>query len=132
MAAALELPLGTYSAYESSRYKKPTLPLELTRKIASVLADYGVDPAEVMQLAGLSDTEAQPEAHAIEAAKPDVQFVTMAVALPSEAALTEMFQSLLSVVPEGASRAETARILAQRLPSGFAAIESPGRAPGKD
>lgn len=122
MAVALDLPLGTYSNYESARYKKATLPLELARKIAGVLAEHQVDPAEVMKLAGLSEQEAEPEAKIIETGRPSVQYVTMAVAMPSEAALKEMFRTLLVLVPEGATRDEAAAILARRLPAGFAAI----------
>lgn len=122
MAAALDLPLGTYSAYESARYKKASLPLDLTRRIADILGRYGIDPVEVMKLAGLNETEAEPEAREIEAARPAYQFATLSVALPSEDALADMFQTMLVAVPATASRAEAARILAQLLPSGFASI----------
>ncbi|WP_051009999.1 hypothetical protein [Novosphingobium sp. PP1Y] len=122
MAAALDMPLGTYSNYESTRYKKPSLPLDLTRMIASVLANHGVDPAEVMKLAGLSEDEAEPEAREIEAHKPRQLCVTLPVILPSEAALRDMFRSLLVMVPDGATKDEVAEILARRLPSGLAAI----------
>jgi len=123
MADALDMPLGSYARYESGYdFKKPFLPLDLTRRIAEVLSRHGIDPTEVMKLAGLNEDEAEPEARAIEAAKPAAQFVTLAVALPSEDALADMFASLLALIPAEASRAEAARILAQRLPSGFAAI----------
>ncbi|MCW2410859.1 MULTISPECIES: XRE family transcriptional regulator [unclassified Sphingobium] len=122
MAAALDLPLGTYSNYESSRYKKATLPLDLTRRIAAVLARHSVDPAEVMKLAGLAEDETEPEVRNIQDAQPQLQFVTCTMVMPSEEALADMFQSLLALVPVDATRAEAARILAQRLPAGFAAI----------
>lgn len=123
LAAALDLPLGTYSFYESpTKFKKPALPLDLARKIAAVLSRHDVDPAEVMKLAGLVIEEASPEARFIEAQRPAVQFVSMQVALPSEAALADMFEGLLALAPEGASRSEVAKILARRLPSGFAAL----------
>lgn len=51
-----------------------------------------------------------------------VQYVSMAVAMPNENALADMMESLLALVPENATRVEAARILAQRLPAGFAAI----------
>jgi hypothetical protein len=70
MAAALDMPLGTYSNYRSARFKKSTLPLDLTRKIAAVLSGHKVDPAEVMKLAGLSDGEAEPEGRAVERPAP--------------------------------------------------------------
>lgn len=113
----------SYGLYENPNlFKKRHLPLELARRIAVVFADHGIDPAEVMTLAGLTDDEAEPEARAVEAARPAVQYVSLQVALPSEAALREMFAKLLVLVPEGASKDETAQILAQWLPSGFAGI----------
>jgi hypothetical protein len=75
-----------------------------------------------MLLAGLKGTEAEPEARAVEAALPPIQYVPLQVALPSEAALREMFRGLLVLVPEEATRDETAEILARWLPSGFAGI----------
>lgn len=112
-----------YSYFEDpKRYKKRELPIDVTRQIAAVLSQRGVDPAEVMLLAGLNEGETEPEARAIESARPAVQYVPLQVALPSEAALREMFAKLLVLVPEGSSRDETARILAQWLPSGFAGI----------
>jgi len=124
-AMADELGIGhsRYAYFEDpNRFKKRELPLDLARQIAAVLSVRGVDPAEVLKLAGLNDDEAEPEARAVEAARPAIQFVTMQVALPSEAALREMFAKLLVLVPEGASRDETAEILARWLPSGFAGI----------
>lgn len=123
--AAEKLGMGhtSYNFYENpNAYKKPHLPIDFARKVAAVFAEYGIDPAEVMKLAGLKDSEAEPEARVIEASRPSIQFVSLPVALPSEAALADMFESLLALVPPDASRAEAARILAQRLPSGFAAI----------
>jgi hypothetical protein len=120
-----ELGVGhmTYAYFEDpKRFKKNALPIDFTRKVAEVLARYGVDPAEVMPLAGLSQQEAEPEAKVIETARPAIQYVTMSVAMPSEAALKEMFRTLLVLVPEGATRDEAAAILARRLPAGFAAI----------
>lgn len=123
MAEALDMPLGSYARYESTYdYKKSFLPIDLTRKIAGVLGKHGIDPAEVMKLAGLNEVEAEPEGSAIEAAFPQVQYVSMSLALPSEAALRDMFRSLLVLVPEGATKDEAAEILARRLPSGLAAI----------
>lgn len=122
-AEILDMGHSSYAFYENANlFKKPHLPLELTRRIAVAFADYGVDPVEVMKLAGLNDAEAEPEARAAEAARPAVQYVALQVALPSEAALREMFAKLLVLVPEEASRDETAEILARWLPSGFAGI----------
>ncbi|WP_287002951.1 XRE family transcriptional regulator [Sphingobium sp.] len=121
MASALDMPLGTYSAYESSRYKKPLLPLDFARRVAAVLAQHKVDPAEVMKLAGLNGEEAEPEAREIEAQRPAFVSITLPVILPSEVALRDMFRSLLVLVPEGATKDEAAAILARRLPTGLAA-----------
>lgn len=122
-ADILEMGHSSYAFYENANlFKKPHLPLDLTRRIAVAFADFGVDPGEVMKLAGLKESEADPEARAVEAARPAVQYVQLQVALPSEGALREMFSKLLVLVPEGASRDETAEILARWLPSGFAGI----------
>lgn len=123
MADALGIPHASYNFYEREQaYKKPYLPMDFARKVAAILAERGIDPADVMKLTGLTDDEAEPEARVIEGARPQVHFINLPVALPSEAALADMFESLLALVPADATRAEAARILAQRLPSGFAAI----------
>lgn len=122
-AELLEMGPSSYGFYENPNlFKKPHLPIDLTRRLAVIFAERGIDPAEVMKLAGLSETESEPEARAIEAARPAVQYVSLQVALPSEAALREMFAKLLVLVPEGSSKDETAEILARWLPSGFAGI----------
>jgi hypothetical protein len=46
----------------------------------------------------------------------------MKVALPSEAALSDMFRGMLALVPDGATKDEAAAILARRLPAGLASI----------
>lgn len=123
MAEALGMPLGSYARYESAYdYKKNFLPVDLARKIARVLANHQVDSAEVMALAGLTEAEAEPEAREIEAQRPEFRFISLPIALPNEDALADMFESLLELVPADATRAEAARILARRLPAGFAAI----------
>ncbi|MEJ7933635.1 helix-turn-helix transcriptional regulator [Sphingobium sp. AN558] len=133
LAEALDMPLGSYARYESIHdYKKRYLPIDFTRKVAGVLARYGVDPAEVMKLAGLSAGEAEPEAREIEASRPAFQLVTLSVALPNEDALADMFQTMLVAVPAEASRAEAARILARLLPSGFAGIGPAALVQGRD
>ncbi|GFM28127.1 helix-turn-helix transcriptional regulator [Novosphingobium sp. PY1] len=123
MAEALGIGYSRYAYFEDpKRFKKRELPLDLTRKIAAVLSRHGVDPSEVMKLAGLSEDEAQPEAREIEAQKPTQFCVTLPVILPSEAALRDMFRSMLVMVPDRATKDEAAEILARRLPSGLAAI----------
>jgi hypothetical protein len=123
MAEELGITFPRYVYFEDpKRFKKRELPLDLTRQIADVLSRYGVDTLEVMKLAGLSDAEAEPEVRDIEAAQPKRHWISLPVCLPSEAALAAMFETLLALIPEDATRAEAARILAQRLPTGFAAI----------
>lgn len=53
---------------------------------------------------------------------PDVHLVTMQVALPSEDALSQMFEGLLLPLDLSLSKAELARMLAQRLPTAFAQL----------
>lgn len=123
MADELDVTHSRYVYFEDpKRFKKAALPIDLTRQIADVLQRYGVDPAEVMKLAGLSDAEAEPDVRQIEARKPPMQIVPVGMAMPSEAALKDMFRALLVLVPDGASKDEIASILARRLPTGFAAI----------
>lgn len=123
MADELGVPVSSYVYFEDpKRYKKSALPLDFTRKVADILQRYAVDPLEVMKLAGLSEQEAVPEAKMIESSLPPVQYVPVAMAMPSEAALKDMFRALLVLVPDGASKDEIAAILARRLPTGFAAI----------
>jgi len=122
---AEELGIGhsRYQYFEDpNRYKKSALPIDLTRALAEVLTRYGVDPAEVMILAGLTDSEAEPEGREIESQRPTFLSITLPVVLPSELSLRDMFRSLLVLVPEGASKDEAAEILARRLPAGLAAI----------
>lgn len=131
MADALEMPHASYQFYErEDGYKKALLPLDFARRVATVLGCHRIDPADVMKLAGLSDDEAEPEVRVIEAARPSFHFATLSVALPSEDALADMFQTMLVAIPADASRAEAARILAQLLPSGFASIGPAALVPG--
>jgi SOS-response transcriptional repressor LexA len=55
MAAALDMAASTYAAYEDpAKFKKPIIPLDFAKKIASVLEPLGVSKNEVMALAGLT------------------------------------------------------------------------------
>lgn len=55
MAEELGVPASTYAAYEDpAKFKKPILPLQLTKQIAGVLTERGIDVCEVLELAGLS------------------------------------------------------------------------------
>lgn len=114
---------SSYGLYENpNTYKKPHLPIDLARRLATIFADHGIDAADVMALAGLTPEEAEPEAREIESSRPSMQVVQMGVVLPSEAALRDMFRSILVLVPANASKDEAADILARRLPAGLASI----------
>jgi len=113
-AARLGEPLDTrYAYYEEKRFTGP-LPVDAARRIASALQPFGVAPQEVLELAGLSADEAGIEAAATE---PTTQLICLDVALPSAAALTRMFETMLEdELPRG-RRDELARTLALRLPA---------------
>lgn len=54
IAEKLGMPYSTYAAYEDpGKYKKPILPFDFTQKVAAILGTMGVDPLDVMELAGL-------------------------------------------------------------------------------
>lgn len=92
--------LGTTPEYLTGETNDPDLPAGL----ADRQSDFGHFPAVKAET-----QHASP-------------LIAMMVALPSEDALAAMFEGMLAIVPDGSSRSEAARILAQRLPSGFAAI----------
>lgn len=55
MAAALDMRPSTYAAYEDrAKFKKPIIPLDLAKKIASILAGHGIPEADVLELAGVT------------------------------------------------------------------------------
>lgn len=56
VAARLGMPLSSYSFYESKKYKKPILPFDLVKKLATIFAGHGVDKNEVYALAGLTNS----------------------------------------------------------------------------
>lgn len=55
VAAFLEMPASTYAHYETPRYKKPYIPLDLAEKLAVLFAPKGVEPADVFALAGVEE-----------------------------------------------------------------------------
>ena len=56
MADKLGMPLSSYSRYETAaKFKRRYLPMAMARQIAAVLADHGIEPAEVMALAGIEE-----------------------------------------------------------------------------
>lgn len=113
-AARLGDPLDTrYAYYEEKRFTG-LLPIDAARRIAAALQPFGIEPSEVLALAGLSADEA--EATPV-IADPAVQYVRLDVALPNADALTRMFETMLEKdVPPG-RRDALARSLAVRLPA---------------
>ncbi|TAK08332.1 MAG: hypothetical protein EPO38_11395 [Rhizorhabdus sp.] len=113
-AARLGAPLDTrYAYYEEKRFTGP-LPIDAARQIAAALQPFGIEPNEVLELAGLAVDEAGAEAAAV---RPMVQYVRLDVVLPNAAALTRMFETMLeNEVPAG-RRDALARTLALRLPA---------------
>lgn len=59
-AEAIGMPPSTYSSYED-KYRKPFLPLDLTKRLAPVFARHGVSETDVMALAGLEDLNFAPK-----------------------------------------------------------------------
>lgn len=59
IATALGVDHSSYAFYENpKRFKKPHLPLDLARRIATILKDHGVAEDDVMALAGIGELEA--------------------------------------------------------------------------
>lgn len=120
VAAALGMTPSKYAHYEDARkFKKPFLPMELVRSLVPILTARGIPEAEVLALAGV-DAEAGEVVPLPRL--PEMQFVTLQVALPSEAALARMFEGLLRPIDRGTPVAELAQILARRLPTGLAQL----------
>lgn len=113
-AAQLGAPLGTrYAYYEEKRFTGP-LPIDAARQIATALQPFGIEAREVLELAGLSDDEAESAASAVE---PAMQYIRLDVALPNAAALTRMFETMLEEEVPTDRRDALARKLALRLPT---------------
>ena len=111
-AARLGAPLDTrYAYYEEKRFTG-LLPIDAAREIAAALRPFGVEPREVLALAGLSPDETEPAA-----IEPPVQYVRLDVALPSADALTRMFEAMLEKQIPAGQRDALARNLALRLPA---------------
>jgi hypothetical protein len=124
------MPAGSYAAYEDAkRFKKRFIPVELAHSLVSVFGEHGIAREAVLALAGVG-----PDAPVVEAPPPPpIQFVTMQVALPSEAALARMFEGLLRPVDhQNLGAAELAQILARRLPTGLAQLRDLLPSPSMD
>jgi len=114
-AARLGSPLDTrYAYYEEKRFTG-LLPIDAARHIAAALQPFGVEPGEVMALAGLSPDEAEAGPPII--ADPGVQYLRLDVALPNAHALTRMFETMLEKDVPPTRRDALARNLALRLPA---------------
>ncbi|KKC27863.1 hypothetical protein WP12_01465 [Sphingomonas sp. SRS2] len=113
-ASGLGSPLDTrYAYYEEKRFTGP-LPIDAARQIATALQPFGVEPAEVLALAGLTAEERDSELSAI---IPAFQYVRLDVALPNADALTRMFETMLEKDVPAGQRDALARNLALRLPA---------------
>ena len=111
-AARLGAPLDTrYAYYEEKRFTG-LLPIDAARQIAAALQPFGVEPREVLALAGLSADNAAPAA-----VDPPMQIVRLDVVLPSADALTRMFEAMLEQQLPPSQRDALARNLALRLPA---------------
>lgn len=128
-AAQLGSPLDTrYAYYEEKRFTG-LLPIEAARQIAAVLQPFGVEPREVLTLAGLTADERDVELAAIE---PLVQYVRLDVALPNADALTRMFETMLEKDVPAAQRDALARNLALRLPAALQRTSASPPVPVRD
>ena len=113
-AARLGSPLDTrYAYYEEKRFTGP-LPLDVARRIAAALQPFGVEPTDVLALAGLSADEADAR---LIGADPGVQYVRLDGALPNADALTRGFGTMLDGEVKPNRRDALARNLALRLPA---------------
>ena len=55
LADFLEMPHSTYATYESAlKFKKPILPLDLTKRLAAIFSERGIPEQETMELAGIT------------------------------------------------------------------------------
>lgn len=90
-----------------------------SRHLHKIARELGTSPA---YLAGEIDDpeEGAPPPSPV----PTMQLVPMAVALPSQPALADMFAALLRSVPAGSSRDETAQTLAELLPIGLGRLQA--------
>lgn len=111
---------STYAYYESPRFKE-LLPIELARQIARALSLSGVDPSEVLELAGLDRPDAESEARKVTADRDVTRTVRMTVSFPSEASLTRMFHGMLEAAGKAHLSDELSQTLAQLLPSALEA-----------
>ena len=113
-ATRLGSPLDTrYAYYEEKRFTG-LLPIDAARQIATALQPFGIEPGEVLALAGLTADERDAELALVE---PLVQYIRLDVALPSADALTRMFETMLEKEVPPAQRDALARNLALRLPA---------------
>jgi hypothetical protein len=121
IAGELGIAPSAYQHYEDpKKFKRPYLPMDFVRSLVPVLGGRGISEAAVLALGGVDVGGGE---HVPIPPMAAVQYVTMRVALPSEAALTRMFEGLLLPIDPDLSRAELARTLAQRLPIGLAQVQ---------
>ena len=125
-AARLGAPLDTRYAYYEERRFTGLLPIDAARRIAAELEPFGVDPSEVLELAGLTNDEASAELNVIDA---PVQYVRLDVALPDAHTLTRMFEAMLDKELSRGRRDALARRLALGLPAALQRASVPQPVP---
>lgn len=108
---------NAYGYYESSAFKRKTLPLEKAREIAAAFAKLGGRQEDILALTALNpdEIEAQPS----RVADPAPRTVMLAVQMPSEDELTDMFVGLLEAADRPDLAGELAPRLARLLPDGL-------------
>lgn len=114
----------TYIAKEDpKKFKGPHIPVSFAKKLATLYADKGIDPARVMALTGLSSP-------AFNTIQPDGSVIVLPVQLPNEAVLTKMFETMLEVADK-APRDQRAAALAELLPDSLSSAAASRPAKGQ-
>lgn len=106
-----------YAYYESKRFTDQTIPVGLARELAKIFYPY-VSTGDVLGLAGLDQHDRVAEMINLEqsVSRHGGQEVRLSVMLPSETALTRMFEGLLEACGRPDLADELAEKLAQHLP----------------
>jgi len=128
-AARLGSPLKTrYAYYEEKRFSGP-LPVHAARRIAAELQPFGVDPSDVLALADVAPDQQDMLAQTTPSS---VQLIRLDVALPSEDALTRMFETMLEGHLPPSDRDGLAQNLARRLPAALQRASASPPVPVRD
>lgn len=104
-----------YSYYESKRFKGP-LPLKLAKQLAAMWEYLGVEPYEVLELAGMQRDNAISE-YAASQALNHQPFIELRVFFPDTESLELMFVQMLTVMGKSELADKVVRGLALLLPT---------------